>query len=233
MSSRSPPISDVVAVTTVRREADRVRRSGPTVETSSPRERVDRERVVGRLGTGDVHDRRAARRLTCPSTSPEARITSSPLVPFDDDVVGLAVAPPPVAPRLTSTSVTPVPVRSSTVTLSAPPRALKSTRLDVVQVHGDVADVAEEADPARRWPTMSMFSPTFGAVEQHGVDAVLALDGVAAVAGIPDEGVVAAHPEHRVVAPAAGDDIVAVAADQEVVAVAAGDGVVAGAAVDA
>ena len=62
-----------------------------------------------------------------------------------------------------------------------------------------------------------------GAVEEHRVGAVLALDGVAAVAGVPDEGVVAGAQEGRVVAAAAVDEVVAVAAEQHVVAVAAGD----------
>src|SRR5689334_12062981 len=71
-----------------------------------------------------------------------------------------------------------------------------------------------------------------GAVEEHGVCAVLALDGVATIAGIPGEGVVATAEIGRVVPLAADDVIVAGAAverlgsgpaDQLVVAGAAGD----------
>ena len=71
-----------------------------------------------------------------------------------------------------------------------------------------------------------------GAVEQHRVDAVLALDDVAAVARIPLERVVAGAEQGDVVALVAVDEVVAVAADQHVVAVAAEDRVVARAAVD-
>ena len=79
---------------------------------------------------------------------------------------------------------------------------------------------------------MSMFSADVRAVEEHRVDAGLALDGVAAVARVPDEGVVAGAEEGDVVAPVAVDEVVAVAADEHVVAAAAEDRVVAGAAVD-
>ena len=118
--------------------------------------------------------------------------------------------------------------------------------LDAVEVHGDVADVAEEPNPAAVGRDVDVLVDV-GAVEQHRVDAGLALDGVAAVAGVPDEGVVAGAHEGHVVAAAADDQVVAVRCRSEVVAVAAVqgqadhgraasargvDGVVAGEAVD-
>ena len=60
-----------------------------------------------------------------------------------------------------------------------------------------------------------------GAVEQHRVGAVLALDDVVAVARVPLEHVVAGAHERHVVALLAVDEVVAVAAEQEVDAVAA------------
>ena len=94
--------------------------------------------------------------------------------------------------------------------------------LDAVEVHGDVADVAEEPQPAAVGREVDVLVDV-GAVEQHRVGAALALDDVAAVAGVPHEGVVAGAHEGHVVAAAAVDEVVAVAADQHVVAVAADD----------
>ena len=71
-----------------------------------------------------------------------------------------------------------------------------------------------------------------GAVEEHRVDAVLALDGVAAVARVPDERVVAGTEEGDVAAAVAVDRVVAVAAEQRLVARAAGDRVVSVSTVD-
>ena len=103
--------------------------------------------------------------------------------------------------------------------------------LDAVEVHGDVADVAEEPRPAAVGRDVDVLGDV-GAVEQQRVGAGLALDDVAAVAGVPDERVVAGAEQGHVVAAAADHGVVAVAADQHVGALAADDGVVAGAAVD-
>ncbi len=104
-------------------------------------------------------------------------------------------------------------------------------RLDVVEVHDDVADVAGEPDPLAVGRDVDLLVDV-GAVEEHRVGAVLALDRVAAVARIPLEHVVAGAQQGRVVALLAVDEVVAVAAEQHVGAVAAEDRVVAGAAVD-
>ena len=102
--------------------------------------------------------------------------------------------------------------------------------LHVVRVHGDVADVAEEAQPLAVGGDVDALAGA-RAVEQHRVGAVLAFDGVAAVARIPDEGVVAGAHERQVVASVAVGRVVAVAAEHVLDAPAAGDRVVCCAAV--
>ena len=96
--------------------------------------------------------------------------------------------------------------------VSAPPRALKSMLLDVVEVHGDVGDVAEEAHAPAVGRDVDVLGDV-GAVEQQRVEAGLAFDGVVVVAGVPDEDVVARAHEGSVVAVAAVDQVVALAAD--------------------
>ena len=103
--------------------------------------------------------------------------------------------------------------------------------LDVVEVHGDVGDVAEEQRPAAVGRDVDVLGDV-GAVEQQRVGAGLALDDVAAVARVPDERVVARAEQSHVVAAAAGHGVVAVAAQDRVLALAADDGVVAGAGID-
>ena len=115
--------------------------------------------------------------------------------------------------------------------VSAPPRALRSTALDVVGVHDDVAEVAGEAQAAAVGRGLEDLAAG-AAVEQHRVGAGLALDGVAAVARIPLEVSSPAPEEGDVVALLAVDEVVAVAAEQQVGAVAAEQRVAAGAAVD-
>ena len=118
------------------------------------------------------------------------------------------------------TSVTSVPDMSLTVILSAPPKRVEVDQLHVVQVHDDIRDVAEEGrTPAVRRDRDLLGD--VGAVEQHLVEAVLALEGVVVVTRVPDEGVVAGTHQGGVVAVAAVDEVVAFAADEEVVAEAA------------
>ena len=166
----------------------------------------------------------AARRSTTPNTS-------SPCVALTV-TVSAAPSPPPAGPRRSrSTCVTSVPLRSPTTMLSAPPSARKSMLLDVVQVHRDVGDVADE----QRAPAVGQDVDVLGDVgaeEQHRVGAGLAFDRVVAVARVPLEDVVAGAEERDVVAVVAEHEVVAVAAEQHVGALAAEDGVVAGAAVD-
>src|SRR6185312_4981763 len=102
----------------------------------------------------------------------------------------------------------------------APAQSMELDALDIVQVHGDVGDVARE----ERAPTVGEDVDVLGdvgAVEEQGIDAVLTLDGVVVVAGVPDERVVAGAEQRDVVAVAAVDRVVALAADHDVVAEAA------------
>ena len=116
-----------------------------------------------------------------------------------------------------------VPVRSLTVMVSAPPRALKSIPSTSLR---SIVTLATSRVNRTRSPLaeMSIFSFDVGAVEEHRVEAVLALDGVAAVARVPDEGVVAGAHQRHVVAAAAVDEVVPLAADEDVVAGAAVEG---------
>ncbi len=71
--------------------------------------------------------------------------------------------------------------------------------LDAGGVHRHAADVAGELEPASVRGQVELLGDV-GAVEAHGVGALLALDDVAAVARIPDEGVVAGAQLGQVVA---------------------------------
>ena len=104
-------------------------------------------------------------------------------------------------------------------------------RLHVVHVHRDVRHVAEEAQPLAVRGHVDALAGV-GAVEEHRVEAGLALDRVAAVARIPRERVVAGTEEREVVAPVAVGRVVAVAAEECLDAPAAGERVVSCAAVE-
>ena len=92
--------------------------------------------------------------------------------------------------------------------VSAPPRALKSIPSTSLRSIVDVGDVAGEADAAAVGRDVDVLADV-GAVEEHRVEAGLALDGVVVVAGVPDEGVVAGAHQGDVVAVAAVDQVVA------------------------
>src|SRR5262249_9747199 len=66
--------------------------------------------------------------------------------------------------------------------------------VDSVGVHGYGGDVAGESEAWTVGGEVDLFADV-GAVEEHGVVAVLAFDGVAAVAGVPLECVVAGAEE--------------------------------------
>ncbi len=88
-------------------------------------------------------------------------------------------------------------------------------RLDVVEVHRHVGDVAEEPHPPAVGGDVDVLGGV-GAEEQHRVGAVLALERVVAVAGVPPEHVVAGAHQGDVVAVVAEDVVVAVAAEEHV-----------------
>ena len=107
---------------------------------------VDDERVVGPLGVGDVH---LGRQPDHGDRGPRAEDVDDVVAvgAVDDDDVGLRRRRPcrrSSPARLMLISTRSVPVRSLTVVVSVPPRVLRSMRLDVVEVHDDVAEVAGE-----------------------------------------------------------------------------------------
>ena len=127
--------------------------------------------------------------------------------------------------------MTSVPVRSLTTNGVGTAAGLDVEALDVVGVHRDVGDVAEQAHALPVGRHVDVLGDV-AAVEQQRVGTVLALDHVAAVAGVPLERVVAGAEERPVVTLVAVDDVVADAAEQDVGAVAAAERVVVRAAVD-
>ena len=113
----------------------------------------------------------------------------------DDDRIGLAVAAAAsVAARSMLTLLTPVPVRSLTVMLSAPPSALKSIVSTPSRSIVMLATSREQPCPRAIGRDVDVLVDV-RAVEQQRVDAGLAFDRVAAVAGVPDERVVAGARE--------------------------------------
>ena len=124
-----------------------------------------------------------------------------------------------------------VPLRSLTTRLSTPPWAVRSMSSTSLRSITMLATLRDEAHPLAVGRHVEVLGDV-GAVEQHRVGAVLALDGVVAVTRVPAGRCRRRHPDPDVVAAVAVDEVVAVAAEQDVVAVAAVDGVVPGAAVD-
>ena len=76
--------------------------------------------------------------------------------------------------------------------------------LDVVQVHHYVGDVAREEHALAVRQHVDLLADV-GAVEEHRVEAGLALERVVVVARVPDEGVIARAADEEVVAVAAED----------------------------
>ena len=82
--------------------------------------------------------------------------------------------------------------------LSAPPRALTFDALDLVEVHRDVADVAEQTHTSAICRDVDVLAD-IGAVEKQRVDTGLTLDRIAAVARVPHELVIAGAEQSEVV----------------------------------
>ncbi len=166
--------------------------------------------LVGRLVVADRHQRREAGHGDTGSVAGD-RDRVVPVGAVDDDPVGLAIACP-AAGRALEVDVRPGDVGPGQVVDRDDVRAAESLEvdgLDVVRVHRDVPQVAEEPEavPVRRH--LEALGGV-GAVEEHRVGAVLALDDVAAVTGVPDERVgTVAHVGH-VVASVAVDGVVVV-----------------------
>ena len=154
-----------------------------------------------------------------PLASPTTRITSSPLVALMMIVSGCAVAGG-ATERAGEIDVDLRDVGPGQVVdhdLVGAAERIEVDRLDVVEVHGDVRDVAGEQHAAAICRDVDVLGDV-GAVEQQRVEAVLAFDGVVVVTRVPDEHVVAGAHEGGVVAVAAVDQVVALAAEEQVCA---------------
>ena len=150
----------VVAEAAAERQADHAGRQAGRLHVSLPPRALTVRRSLASSAVGDVDDGgQAGDDVLVPA--PVTVRLSMPLVAFTMTLSGWAspVPPPKVPARSMFTCVTSVPARSFTVTMSVPPRALRSSCLDVVDVHDDVAEVAGEAQARRRWPR-SRRSPT-------------------------------------------------------------------------
>ena len=125
-------------------------------------EGVDRQPVVGGLGAGDVHPRGQTEHRGSRSRSPATTRTSSPLVPLTMTLSGWPspAVPPRTPARSTLTSVTSVPRQVVDGDRVGAAEGVEVDGLDVVEVHHDVADVAGEAQPRRRWRRASKISST-------------------------------------------------------------------------
>ena len=148
-------------------------------------ERVDHESVVGRRGAEDGHGGRQPCTRSTP-LSVAAMTMSSPFVALTVTVsaigIGRAGAGRVREVRVHGRQIGPADVVDDEVVGAA--EGLEVDALDVVQVHHDVAEVAEEPHPSAVRRDVEVLRAV-GAVEQHRVGAVLALDDVAAVARDP------------------------------------------------
>ena len=86
--------------------------------------------------------------------------------------------------------MTSVPVRSLTVSVSTPAECSEIDFFEAIEVHGHVADIAEQASTVTVGGEVDVLVGV-GAVELQGIRTALSLDDVATVAGVPDERVVA------------------------------------------
>ena len=191
-------------------------------------EPVEDEPVVGHFGEEDVHRGLQAEHVDAAGVARDAEDVGA-VGAVDGDGIGRAVA---AAVRAAQIDVDAGHVGAGQVAdhdvVGAAERA-ELDLLDVVQVHRDVGDVAEEQRAAAIRHDVDVLGRV-GAEEQQRVGAVLPSIGVVAVARIPLEHVVAGAEQRDVVAVVAEHEVVAVAAEERVGALAAEHGVVARAA---
>ena len=122
--------------------------------------------VERRLAAGHAHLRRLARRRRRCAPSELTSTSSAPSVPLAMTVSAEASPVPSNASRSTSTLSRSVPVRSLTVTVSAPPSVADVERLDAVEVHRDRGDVAGEPHARAVGRDVDVLADV-GAVEVH------------------------------------------------------------------
>ena len=154
-------------------------------------------------------------RTDVPEASPDTRMTSSPLVALTTTLSGCAVAPA-AGHRQVGVDLGHVgPGKVVDDDRVGATEGVEVDGFDVVEVHRDVGDVAEEPHPPAVGGDVDVLGDV-GAVEEHRVAAGLALERVVVVARVPDERVVARAHQCHVVAVAADDQVVTLAAEQVV-----------------
>lgn len=181
----------------VQRELDGAGCQTGSVPKVVTRQASDQQRIVGGL-LASKRDAHGQTLIAIPAGLPPIDTTSSPLVPFTSTVSPWLspVVPPRADARLRLTSVADVPVRSLTVIVSAPSRALKVDPLHPDDVRGDSGNVAKEphALPIGRHIDR-LVGPS--AVDVQRVSTRLAFGRIVAVARIPSEHVIAAAHQPR------------------------------------
>ena len=202
-------------------------RPAPTKNLSLPPRPLRIEPVVGRLRVRDPHAGSNARHVHDVAVAADAEVVAG-VRAVHGDGVGLSVAGA-AAEDAFEVDVRQVDVGAAEVVddrVVGAAECFEVDPLDVVGVHGDVAEVAEEAEAVAVGGEVEVLAAS-GAVEQEPVRAALPLDGVAAVAGIPDERVVAGAEDADVGPAVAVDAVVLRPTEERVGAVAAVERVVA------
>ena len=108
-------------------------------------------------------------------------------------------------------------VRAGQVIYDQPVWAAERAQIDllhVIEVHGDVGDIAREQGASSIRRNGEAFADV-RAIEQHGVAAILAFDHIAAIARIPLKHVIACAEKGDIRALLPVDEVVAVAAKQQ------------------
>ena len=147
------------------------------------------------------------------AADPAMSIASTPLVALTITRSVSPSPPPPMADRSLVNSVTSVPLRSSTVVVSAP----ASERTMTASTSSRSIVIAAMSRVSRTRPPFAdtaIFSPIAEPLKRSVVAPGLALERVAAVARVPLHRVVAGPGEDGVVALVAVEGVVAVAAEQ-------------------
>src|SRR5262249_54942348 len=207
---------DVIAVAAVRRKLDSAGGQAGGLHYVVAGQGVDDQPIVGRLGAADVHH---GGQTGDGDTGRVAGYRNHVGVvgAVDDDGVGRPVA------GVAAGSARQVDIDlghggAGQVVDGDGVGAAEGVEVDglaVGEVHRPAGHVAEEAPPRAVGRDVDVLVGV-RAVEQHGVEAVLTLDGVVTVTGVPHEGVVAGPQEGHVIAAAADHQVVTLAADQQV-----------------
>ena len=224
------PEENVVTEAAVQRQLDYyVSLKAAGVDDVVAPESVERQLIIRSLREEHVHRRLETEDRDSSSIADDAKNVSTLGGVHGDGICRSIAAPQAARSMLTCGHVGSTEIADHDVVGAA--QRIEVDALDVVEVHGDVGDVASEEHPPAVGHDVDVLGD-ISAEEQHGVESVLTFNGVVAVARIPLEHIVTRAEEGNVVAVVAKDEIVAVAAEKNVGALAAEDNVVARTAVD-